>query len=127
MSWVNTLIFLGIEILLLPPSVFFLVNFSSAFSETSSTVLTNHPGFHIQAIYISGNFFLISLSLSSFDVQPIELLCVLLNCHPLLSQVLHLPEQVDLIIFGHELSLQLGYHYVPILYLLLSLASPLSV
>jgi hypothetical protein len=78
-----------------------------------------------QAIHIPGNFFFIPLSLSNSNVQLVEILFLFFDCHILLSQVLQLLEQIDLIIFGHEFSLQLGYHSVLILYLLFFSTCPL--
>jgi hypothetical protein len=79
-----------------------------------------------RAINVPGNLLLISLPFSSSNVQFIELLCVLLHSQSSLSQVLHPPEQIYLVILGHEFFLQLGYHSIPTLDLLFAFAPPIA-
>jgi hypothetical protein len=82
------------------------------------SILHSSDGYHAhlildivsQAIHIPGNFLIITLSMTCFDVQLIEFLCVFFNCHQLLSQVLYPPEQSDLIISWDELCLHLCNH-----------------
>jgi hypothetical protein len=57
-----------------------------------------------QAIHISGNFFIIALPMTCPDVQFVEFFSVFFHCHQLLSQVLHPPEQSNLIISRDEFS-----------------------
>jgi hypothetical protein len=116
------------------PLTFFSAHLLFIFQSHLISIFHRSDGYHAhlildiisQAIHVSGNFFIIALLMICPDVQSIEFLSVFFNCHQLLSQVMHSPEQSNLIIPGDEFRLHLRDHPVPALDLLLALAAPVS-
>jgi hypothetical protein len=87
---------------------------------------SSHRGYHISGHSCIWKPLIIALSMTCPDVQFIEFLSVFFHCHQLLSQVLHSPEQSNLVISGDEFCLQLCDHSVPVLDILLSLTASVS-
>jgi hypothetical protein len=85
------------------------------------SILYSLDGYHAQlilnvisqTIQISSNLLIIALPMTFSDVQSIEFLSVFFHHHQLLSQVLHSPKQVNLVVPWDELFLHLRNNSIP--------------